>query len=95
MDKKMEFVEKLSAQMVEWDAQIDLLKFKADSAEKELKPEYCREIDALLLKRKEAALKLQGVSAADGDAWEDLKAGTESVWDVVRTSLHDAILKIK
>lgn len=95
MDKKMEFVEKLSAQMIEWDVQIDLLKFKADSAAKELKSEYYREIDALLLKRKEAALKLQGVSAAGGVTWENLKAGTESIWDDTRTSLHDTILKIK
>jgi hypothetical protein len=96
MDKKMEYVEKLSAQMVEWDAQIDLLKFKADSAMNgAAKSEYCKEIDALLSKRKEAELKLQGISTASDDMWEELKAGTESIWDETRTALHAAILKIK
>lgn len=95
MDKKTEYVEHLSAQMVEWDAHIDLLKFKADSATAEVKPEYSREIDALLRKRKEAEVMLQGISAASDDTWEDLKAGTENVWGEVRTSLHDAIVKIK
>jgi len=32
MDKRTAYVEALSAQMVEWDAQIDLLKGKAESA---------------------------------------------------------------
>lgn len=95
MNKKTEYVEKLSAEMVEWDAQIDQLRFKADSASGEIKSGYREKIDALLKKRNEAALKLQAIPADDGDAWEELKAETDSVWDEVRTSLHDAILNIK
>src|SRR5450631_764953 len=37
MDKRTEYVESLSAQMVEWDAQIDLLKDKVESAAPEAK----------------------------------------------------------
>jgi hypothetical protein len=95
MDEKMEYVEKLSAQIVEWDAQIDLLMYKADSATAEVKSKYCKEIDVLKSKRKEAELKLQGISTASGDMWEELKAGVESVLDVTKTALHDAILKTK
>jgi hypothetical protein len=95
MDKKTEYVEKLSAQMVEWDAQIDRLKFRADSASTELRYEYRKEIDALLQKRKEAELKLQGISTASNDMWEELKYGTDSVWDEVSASLRKAVLKIK
>jgi hypothetical protein len=95
MDEKMEYVEKLSAQIVEWDAQIDLLMYKADSATAEVKSKYCKEMDDLKSKRKEAELKLQGISTASSDMWEDLKAGAESVLDVTKTALHDAILKIK
>ena len=95
MDKRTEYVEKLSAQMVEWDNQIDLLKDRAESAAPEAKSDYSSAITALQLKRDEAAAKLQGISAASDDEWEDLKAGTESVWDEVRTILRDAVLKIK
>ena len=95
MDKRTEYVEKLSAQMVEWDNQIDLLKDKAESAAPEAKFEYSNAIAALQLKRDEAAVKLQGISAASDDEWEDLKTGTEQVWDEVRTILRDAIRKIK
>jgi len=49
----------------------------------------------LQITRDEAAAKLQGISAASDDEWEDLKTGTEQVWDEVRTILRDAIMKIK
>jgi len=95
MNKRTEYVEKLSAQMVEWDNQIDLLKDKAESASPEAKSDYANAITTLQLKRDEAAAKLQGISTASDDEWEELKAGTEKVWDEIRTILHDAIVKIK
>ena len=95
MDKRTEYVEKLSAQMVEWDNQIDLLKDRAESAPPEAKPDYSSAIAALQLKRDEAAVKLQGISAATDDEWEDLKEGTEQVWSEVGSILHAAIMKIK
>jgi len=94
METRTEYVERISAQMVEWDAQIDLLKDKAESASSEAKSEYSKAISALKLKRDEAALKLQGVSSAGDDEWEEIKTGTEHVMDEVRTMLRDAITKI-
>jgi hypothetical protein len=94
MDKRTEYVENLSAQMVAWDAQIDQLKYKADSAESGAKADYSRAIAALQGKRDEAALKLMSISVASDDEWEELKSGTEHVWDEVRGMLHDAITKI-
>jgi hypothetical protein len=95
MDKRTEFVEKLSAQMVEWDVQIDRLKDMAESATPEEKFEHSKAISALQLKRDEAAAKLQGISAAGDDEWEDLKTGAEQIWDEVRTVLRDTIGKSK
>jgi hypothetical protein len=95
MDMRTEFVENLSAQMVEWDAQIDQLKVKATSAKPEARLEYFNTIAALQLKRDEAALKLQGISSASDDEWEDLKTRTEQVWGDAMTMLRVAITKIK
>jgi hypothetical protein len=95
MDKRTEYVEKLSAQMVEWDVQIERLKEKAESATPEEKDEYSNTIAALQLKRDEAAVKLQGISTASEDEWEDLKAGAKQIWDEVGTILREAIRKRK
>lgn len=95
MDKQTEYVEKLSAQIVEWDVQIDQLKDKTESAAPGSKSDYSNAIAALQLKRDEAALRLQGISTVSDDEWEDIKTGTENVLGEVRTILHDAIMKIK
>jgi ElaB/YqjD/DUF883 family membrane-anchored ribosome-binding protein len=94
MENRTEYVERISAQMVEWDVQIDLLKDKAENASSEAKSEYSKAISALKLKRDEAALKLQGISSAGDDEWEEIKTGTEHVMDEVRTMLRDTITKI-
>jgi len=95
MDKRTEYIEKLSAQMVEWDTQIERLKDKAESATVDSMSDYSQAIAALQLKRDEAAQKLQGISAAGDHEWEELKTGTDQVWDEVRTMLRDTVMKIK
>jgi hypothetical protein len=95
MDKRTEFVESLSEQMVEWDAQIDRLKDKADRAKSGTKSEYLNAITALQLKRDEAALKLQGISPVSDGEWNDIKTGSEDVLDEVRSIFLNAITKIK
>jgi len=95
MDKRTEYVEKLSAQMLEWDAQIDRLKFQAKSDTPEAILESSHAIAALQHKRDEAAVKLQGISAAGDDDWEELKTGTEQIWGEFTTMLGKAIKRIK
>jgi hypothetical protein len=95
MDKRTEYAERLSTQMVEWDMQIEQLKIKATNATPEARLEYSNAIAALKQKRDEAAEKLKGISAAGDDEWEELKTGAEQVWGDIRTMLRDAIKKIK
>jgi hypothetical protein len=95
MDKRNEYVERLSAQMVDWDNEMYRLKDKVISAAPEARAEYQAAIEVLQHKLDEAASKLQGISTASDDEWEDLKAGTDQVWGEVRANLRDAILKIK
>ena len=95
MDKRTEYVEKLSAQIVEWDTQVDLLKDKAENASPEERLEYSKTIAALQFKRDEAAEKLQGISAASDDEWEELKAGAEQIWSEAKSILLDAIRKMR
>jgi recombinational DNA repair ATPase RecF len=95
MNGRTEYIEKLSAQMVEWDNEIERLKDRAESSTPESKIDNCKTIAALQLKRNEAAEKLQGISTAGDHEWEELKSGTDHVWSEVRSILHDAIIKIK
>jgi uncharacterized coiled-coil protein SlyX len=95
VNNQTQYVEKLSAQLVEWDNQIDRLRNKVESSTTEASADYSRAIADLQLKRDEAAFKLQSISVADFDQWEELKAGTQQVWGEVSTILRDTIMKIK
>lgn len=95
MDEQTKYVEKLSAQMVEWDVQIEMLNEMAENASTEEKFEYSRLIAALQLKRDQAAEQLLGISAADTDEWEDMKVAAEQIWDEVRGMLRDSIRKTR
>jgi hypothetical protein len=95
MDKRTEYAEKLSAQMVEWDMQINQLHIKATSATPEARLEYSNTIKALKLKRDQAALKLRNIPIAGDDEWELLKAGIDQIWGDFTTMLGEAIKKIR
>ncbi|MEA5113643.1 MAG: hypothetical protein VB050_06385 [Geobacteraceae bacterium] len=94
MDKRTEYAEKLSAQMVEWDMQINQLEIKATNATPEARLEYSNAIKALQLKRDEAALKLQNIPITSDDEWEVLKTGIDQVWSDLSTMLGEALKKI-
>ncbi|MBI5591286.1 MAG: coiled coil domain-containing protein [Deltaproteobacteria bacterium] len=98
-DKRKAYEEKLEAQLEEWNAQIALLKAKADKAKAEAKAEakieYYKSIEALEHKQEAAGTKLRELKAAGDEAWESLKTGAEKVWDEVKTAYHNAASKFK
>lgn len=92
-DKRTLYVEKLSAQLVEWDVAIERLKDQAESATAAERAEYLKTIAALQYKRDQGAEKLQGISVATDDEWEDMKTGAEQIWGEIKGLLRDAIKK--
>ena len=58
-DKRKAYEEKLDAQLKEWNAQIALLKAKAENAEADAKIDLYKTIDALEHKQNKAKMKLQ------------------------------------
>lgn len=95
MDRQSEFVEKLSAQIVEWEAEIARLEDRAENAQGEAKRSYRDSIDELQQKRKDAQARLQRVGTADMDVLDDLEKGTEGVIEDVKDDLRKAVLKVK
>ena len=94
-DKRKAYEEKIEAQLEEWNAQIALLKARADKAKAEAKIEYYKTIEALQHKQDEAGTKLRELKTAGDEAWEDLKTGAEKAWDEVKAAFHIAASKFK
>lgn len=95
MDTRTRYVEKLSVQLVAWDNQISLLKDTALSTAPEVADKYAGAIAALQLKRDQAAARLQSISVAGDDEWDEIKTGTENIWGEVRSMLQSTITKIR
>ena len=94
-EKRKAYEEKLDAQLNEWNAQITLLKAKAENAKADAKIDYYKSIEALEHKQGEAKAKLQELKTASDEAWEAVKAGAEKSWAEVKTAYHDAASKFK
>ena len=94
-DRRKAYEEKLDAQLEEWNAQIALLKARADKAKVEAKVEYNKTIEALQHRQDEARTKLHELKTSGDEAWEDLKTGAEKAWAEVKTAFHDAASKFK
>ena len=94
-DKRKAYEEKIDAQLNEWNAQIALLKARADKARADAKIEYYKTIEALQHRQDEARTKLHELKTSGDEVWEDLKTGAEKVWDDVKTAFQSAASKFK
>ncbi len=94
-EKRKAYEEKLDAQFEEWNAQIALLKTKADKAKADMKIKYYKNIEVLERKQEVAGTRLRELKNAGDEAWEGLKTGAEKVWDEVKTSYHKTASKFK
>jgi len=92
-EKRKAYEEKLDAQLEEWNAQIALLKARADKGKADAKIEYYKTIEALQHRKDEAGTKLHELKTAGDEAWEDLKTGAEKAWAEVKTAFNEAISK--
>ena len=94
-DKRKAYEEKLYAQLKEWNAQLALLRAKAENAKAGAKIDYYKTIGELEHKQNKAKTKLQELKTAGDEAWEAVKTGAEKAWNEVKTALHDAVEKFK
>lgn len=84
------YVQKLKAKIDEWNADIDKLTAKADQAEADAKIKYHQELEALRAKRQDLEEKIANLQNAGESAWEELKQGVESSWEVWKASFSRA-----
>ncbi len=94
-DNRKAYQEKLDAQLKEWNAQISLLKARAEKTRAETKIEYYKIIEALQKKVDDARPKLKELKNASDEAWEELKSGAEKAWAEVKTAIDAAASKFK
>ncbi|MCA8982704.1 MAG: hypothetical protein R3C12_10095 [Planctomycetaceae bacterium] len=84
------YVKKIQAKLDEWNADIDALEARVQTAQADVHLVLNRRLDALRAQRDDVAAKLQALRNASGEAWQDLTAGMELAWESLSEALQSA-----
>lgn len=90
MSLKDDYVEKLKTQLDEWSVEIDVLDERLHQVDADLRIKYAEQVDNLRFKRDEAKLKLLELQASAGDAWQELRKGSDDAWEVIKHAVSEA-----
>ncbi|HUW75169.1 MAG TPA: hypothetical protein VMV70_00690 [Gallionella sp.] len=90
MEIQKAYQQKLAAQLKEWDAQINLLEAKVESAGADIKVQRARQLGELRAKQNAASAKMQELGKASGAAWDQIKATADNIRDELKTGVEAA-----
>ena len=90
MSKRDEYVEKLKAQLDEWNAEVRRWEAKAKGTRADVRIEYEKQLEAFRRQRDQAMEQMRKVQAAAGDAWLDLVRGADDAWAKAREAFEKA-----
>jgi len=89
------YQQKLSAQMKEWGAQIDLLEARIGTASADIRLHRAEDLQALRAKQHAAVEKMHELGKSTGEAWNQVKLTTDKLWDELKTGISQAQDKFK
>jgi F0F1-type ATP synthase membrane subunit b/b' len=95
MEKRYVYLEKIEANLAQYNAKLTEMKAKVAEIQSDMKSEYLSQVDSLEKKRDEFLVKYGQLKETSGHAWEDVKAGTEKAWNELEDSIEKAISRFK
>ncbi|MBS1157794.1 MAG: hypothetical protein H6R15_213 [Proteobacteria bacterium] len=95
METENAYQRKMSAQLKEWGAQINLLEAKMENVGAEMRLKRHEELQALRAKQREATEKMHELGKSTGEAWQQVKLTADKVWEELKTGLGEAQSKFK
>lgn len=90
MSMKDEYLNKLKNQLDEWSADIDKLELRAREADAEFRGHYEAQLSTLKTKRDEARVRLTLLKNSAGDAWQELRKGSDEAWVSIKHAIVEA-----
>jgi multidrug resistance efflux pump len=88
MSKRDEYVDKLKAQLDQWNTEVAKWEAKAQQAQAGARVEYEKQLKELRRQRDQALEQMKRVQAATGDAWVELVRGADEAWAKMREALE-------
>ncbi len=94
MDRKT-YIEKLTAQLKEWDDEIIKLEAKVKDLSSAAKTEYEKQISDIKEKRSTVSEKLSELKDTGSEAWEEFRDGLEMAVQDIKKAVQNALQKFK
>ncbi len=91
--RREQYIDKLSAQLKEWDTKLEKYENKALQARGDAEMEFKKRIADLREKKAKAGSKLQKMKESSSVAFEELKTGTEEAFEKVKNAFKSAFSK--
>lgn len=89
-DKREAYVNKLKAQIDEWDAEVAKLEAQAKKAQADVQARYMEEVDKLNKRLAEGREMMKQIQNANEAALKDLMDGSERMWDSFEEAFRKA-----
>ncbi len=89
MSKRDEYVEKMKAQLDQWNADIIKWEARAHEVQADTRAVYAKQMESLRQQRDQAAYQMKLMQSAAGDAWLDMVRGA----DEARARMREAFEK--
>ena len=84
MGQRDEYVEKMKAQLDQWNTDIAKWEAKAKDVQAEGRAEYEKRLEALRGHREQAMYQMKLLQGAAGEAWLEMMRGTDEAWARMR-----------
>jgi len=91
MINREEYVQKLKAQLDQWNAEAAKWEAKAKAAQATMQQEYEKQLSTLNSRRADALYQLKLLQGASADAWQDMMRGADQAWK----DMHEAFNRAK
>ena len=90
MMNRDEYVQKLKAQLDQWNAEVGNWEARAKVAQDEMKTRYEHQLVQFRSRRDEGVAQLQRLQAASGQAWSEMTKGVDESWRAMREAFDRA-----
>lgn len=91
MSSREEYVQKMKAQLDQWNAEVAKWEEKTRSAQADMKAQYEQQLETYRSRRDEAMAQMRQVQAASTEAWMDMMKGADAAWK----AMGEAFLKAR
>jgi len=95
MVNRDEYIEKLKAQLDQWNAETAKWEAQTKAAQAGMRAEFEKQLAAFRQRRDQAIEQLRKVQSASGDAWMELARGADEAWAKMSEAFEKAHSQFK